>query len=84
MSERADGKVTASHLLPVRSHLVLVSLPFLVVQITLGAALLALRDADEGVDDYDEEDDTADAGADGDLGGVGEAGPFLFRLLRRG
>ena len=84
MSKVADGKISPCHLLAVGRHLLLVRVPLLVGDLALGAALLALGDADEGVDDCDEEDGAADAGADGDLGGVGEAGPFLLGLLGGG
>lgn len=81
MPKVADSKVTPGHLLPVSSELVFVSRPLLVVQLAFGAALLALGDADESVDDDDKEDDAADATANGDLGGVGQAGPLLLGLL---
>lgn len=84
MSEVADGEVASGHLLAVKCHLFLVSVPFLVGRLAFGTALLALGDADEGVDDCDEEDGSADAGADGDLGSVGEAGPLLLGFLGGG
>ena len=84
MSKVADGKIAPCHLLAVGRHLLLVRVPLLVGDLALGAALLALGDVDEGVDDCDEEDGAADAGADGDLGCVGEAGPFLLSLLGGG
>jgi hypothetical protein len=84
VSEVADGEVASCHLFAVGCHLFLVRVPFLVGDVGLGAALLALGDADEGVDDCDEEDGAADAGADGDLGGVGEAGPLLLGFLGGG
>lgn len=81
VAEVTDSKVTPGHLLPVSREFVLVSRPFLVVHLALSAALLALGDADESVDDDDKEDDAADATANGDLGGVREAGPLLLGLL---
>jgi hypothetical protein len=84
MSKVANSKITPSHLLAISGHLLLVRVPFLVGDLALGTALLALGDADEGVDDCNEKDGAADAGADGDLGGVGEAGPLLFGFLGGG
>lgn len=81
MPEVADSKITPGHLLPVSSELVFVSRPLLVVHLALSAALLALGDADESVDDDDKEDDAADATPNGNLGGVREAGPLLLSLF---
>jgi hypothetical protein len=84
VSEVADGEIAPGHLLAVSCHLLLVRVPFLVGNLALGTTLLTLGDADEGVDERDEEDGAADAGADGDLGGVGEAGPLLLGFLGGG
>lgn len=81
MSKMANSKVTARHLLAISRQHVFVRRPFLVFDFALGSALLTLSDADEGVDDDDEEDGAANAAGDGVLGGVGEAGPFLFGFL---
>jgi hypothetical protein len=84
MSKVANSEIAPRHLLAVSRHLLLVRIPLSVGDLALGAALLALGDADESVDEGDEEDGAADAGADGDLGGVGEAGPFLLGFLGGG
>jgi hypothetical protein len=84
VSKVANSEIAPRHLLAVSRHLFLVRVPFLVGELALGAALLTLGDADEGVDDCDEQDGAADAGADGDLGGVGEAGPLLLGFLGGG
>lgn len=55
--------------------------PLLVFNLALSPTLLALRDADEGVDDDYEKHGAADAAGDGVLGGVGEASPLLFSFL---
>lgn len=55
--------------------------PLLIFDLTLSTALLALGDADEGVDDYNEEDGAADAGANGNLGSVGKTCPLLLGLF---
>ena len=81
MAEVANSEIAPGHLLAVSGHLLLVRIPLSVGDLALSAALLALGDADEGVDDCDKEDGTADAGADGDFGGVGEAGPLLLGFL---
>jgi len=78
VSKVTNSEIAAGHFLAVSGHLLLMSIPLLVGELALSTALLALGDADESVDDADEEDSAADAGADGDLGGVGEAGPFLL------
>lgn len=77
----ANSKVSPRHLLAISRQHVFVRSPLLVFDFALGSALLALGDADEGVDDTDQEECTADTAADGVLGGVGEAGPFFFGLL---
>jgi hypothetical protein len=84
VAEVANSEITPGHLLAVSGHLLLVRIPLSVGDLALSATLLALGDADEGVDDCDKEDGTADAGADGDFGGVGEAGPFLLGFLGGG
>jgi hypothetical protein len=84
MSKVANSEIAPRHLLAVSRHLLLVRVPLSVGDFALGAALLALGDANESVDEGDEEDGAADAGADGDLGGVGEAGPFLLGFLGGG
>jgi hypothetical protein len=84
MSKVANSEIAPRHLLAVSRHLLLVRIPLSVGDLALGAALLALGDADESVDEGDEEDGAADAGADGDLGGVGEAGPLLLGFLGGG
>jgi hypothetical protein len=78
------SEIAPLHLLAISRQLVLVLRPLLVFYRTLGSALLALDDADEGVDDDDEEDGATDAAGDGVLGGVGEAGPFLLGSCRFG
>ena len=84
MSKVADGEVASCHLLAVSCHLFLVRVPFLVGDLALSTTLLALGNADECVDDRDEEDCAADAGANGDLGCVGKAGPLLLGFLGGG
>jgi len=84
VSEVADGEIAPGHLLAVKCHLFLVGVPLLVGKLALGTALFALGDADEGVDDADEEDGATNAGADGNLCSVGEAGPLLLDFLGGG
>jgi len=75
-----NREIASLHLLTVSGQLVLVRSPLLVFDCALSPALLALRDANESVDDADEKESATDAAADGVLGGVGEACPFLFGL----
>lgn len=84
MPQMTNRKIAPRHLQPVRRQLALVRRPLLVVRLALQPALLALRDAHERVDDANEQQDAADAGGDGDLGGLGQAGPFLFGFLLGG
>ena len=76
-----DRKIASRHLLAISGQLVFVSRPLLVFELALGPTLLALRDADKGVDDADEKENAGDAATDDVLGGVGEAGPFLLSFL---
>jgi hypothetical protein len=84
MSKMRDGEITSLHFLAISGQLVFVRSPLLVFDRALSPALLALRDADESVDDADEKERASDATADGVLGGVGEACPLLFGLLLSG
>jgi hypothetical protein len=77
----ADREITPRHLLAISCQLVLVRSPLLVFDLALSPALFALGDANESVDDADEKDCAADATADGDFSGVGEAGPFFLSFL---
>ena len=77
----ADSEITPRHLLAVSGQLIFVRSPLLVFKLALSPTLLTLGDADEGVDDADEEENTDDNASNDVLGGVGETGPFLFGFL---
>jgi hypothetical protein len=77
----ADREIASRHLLAISRQLVFVRSPLLVFDLALSPTLLALGDADEGVDDTDEKDGATDAAANGNFGGVGETGPFLLSFL---
>lgn len=77
----ADREIASLHLLAISSQLVFVRRPLLVFELALSPALLALGDADEGVDDADNKESADDAAGDDIFGGVGEAGPLLLSFL---
>lgn len=77
----ADSKIAPRHLLAVSGQLVFVRSPLLVFELALGPTLLALRDADEGVDDADEKESADDAAGDNVLRGLGKASPLLLGFL---
>ena len=77
----ADREIASRHLLAICGQLVFVRRPLLVFELALGPTLLALRDADKGVDDADEKEYAGDTAADNVFGGVGEASPFFLGFL---
>ena len=77
----ADREIASLHLLAISGQLVLVRSPLLVFELSLSPALLALGDADKGVDDADNDESADDAAGDDIFGGVGEAGPLLLSFL---
>ena len=81
MSKMADSEIAPRHLLAVSGQLVFVRSPLLVFELALGPALLALRDADECVDDADEKESADDAAGDDVFGGLGKASPLLLGFL---
>lgn len=81
MPKVADGEIAPLHLLAVSGQLIFVRRPLLVFELALSSALLALGDADEGVDDADNNESADDAAGDDIFGGVGEAGPLLLGFL---
>lgn len=81
MPEVADREIAPRHLLAIGGQLILVRSPLLVFELALSPALLALGDADEGVDDADNNESANDAAGDDVFGCVGEASPLLLGFL---
>lgn len=77
----ADSEIAPRHLLAVSGQLIFVRSPLLVFKLALSPTLLALGNADEGVDDADEKENADDDASDDVLGGVRKAGPLLLGFL---
>jgi len=77
----ADCKIASRHLLAISGQLVFVRSPLLVFELALSSAFLALRDADEGIDNADKKESADYTAGDDVFGGVGEAGPLLLGFL---